>query len=167
VYKVPKWVKRLEDGWVVMYTEEQGPENDPYVIDLSAPYDCDVDHPAEPLTPWFRRTMCAEASKYTILRNEVVALYNWGHLAEVERYRSLSQQMATLSDRIENLSQDLESLRLLCDLSESRLSLACTQAKVGHLEGRYHLYPVSRPLGWKRGKKVGLKEPSLLREQED
>ena len=150
-----------------MYTEEQGPENDPYVIELSAPYNCDVDHPAEPLAPWFRRTVCAEASKYTILRNEVVSLFDWGHLAEVERYHSLSQQMATLGDRIENLTQDLESLHLLRDLSESRLSLARTQAKVGHLKGRYHPYPASRPLGWKRGKKVGLKEPSLLREQDD
>ena len=162
VYKVAKWVKRLEDGRVAMYHTEMSTEEDPYIVDLMAPYDCDSDSPTEPIAPWFCRLMCVEASKYNILRNEVAKLFDWGHLAEVERYRKLSTQIAVNNDHIEQLTQDIESLRLQRKMCESHLCFARTQKKVGHLEGRYTPYPATQASGWHHTKK-----PSFLLEQEN
>jgi hypothetical protein len=53
LYQEAKWIHLNDDGTVSGYHSAQGPNEQPYIIDLYATPDYSVDSPLEPLPAWF------------------------------------------------------------------------------------------------------------------
>jgi hypothetical protein len=70
VFKPVKWIKKLEDGRVAGFHEQQGPNESPYIIHLYAPADTDghgKENPIKPLPTWFRTLLIRPSSDFVHL----------------------------------------------------------------------------------------------------
>ena len=97
VFKPAKWIKKLEDGWVAGFHEQQGPNESPYIIDLYAPADMDghgEENPIEPLPTWFRTLLIGPSSDFVHLQHDIADQDNWGLAREIARYHELDQEAA-------------------------------------------------------------------------
>jgi hypothetical protein len=128
VFKPAKWIKKLEDGWVTGFHEQQGPNESPYIIDLYAQADT-VGHggenPIEPLPAWFRALLIGPSSDFVHLQRDIGNLDNWGLAREIAHFRKLDQKAAELATRVEVLHKELDTTHNTRTMSEKRLVLAC------------------------------------------
>jgi hypothetical protein len=67
LYQEAKWVRLNDDGTVSGYHSTQGPNQQPYTIDLYASPDYSTDSPLEPLPAWFRHILTGPGGDLQIL----------------------------------------------------------------------------------------------------
>jgi hypothetical protein len=112
VFKPAKWVKKLEDGRVAGFHEQQGPNESPYIIDLYAQADMvghGEENPIEPLPAWFHALLIGPSSNFVHLQCDIGDLDDWGLAREIAHFRELDQEAAKLATRVEVLHEELDA----------------------------------------------------------
>jgi hypothetical protein len=135
-----KWIKQLDDGRIAGYSDRDGPSDAPFCTDLYALPDYDTDKPYEPLPCWLRSALVGSQANFHTLRSKVADLDNWHLLAEVCRFRELTEHIRDTRERIEVMEAELRGMGEARDLCEGRLESARLHDKI---EGVRNL--VSRP----------------------
>jgi len=96
-----KWIKQLDDGRIVGYSEHDGTGDLPYVKEIyAAPQDSVLD-PPEVLPFWVRETLQGTAIQYQELQRAVRDLDDWGLYTEVLRYRQLDEDILSLKAQLD------------------------------------------------------------------
>ena len=137
VFKSAKWIKKLKDGRVAGFHEQQGPNESPYIIDLYAQADMvghGEENPIEPLPTWFRALLIGPSSDFVHLQRDIGDLDDWGLAREIACFRELDQEAAELAARVEVLHEELDATHDTQTMSEKRLVLAHASQKAARLE---------------------------------
>ena len=112
VFKLAKWIKKLEDGRVAGFHEQQGPNESPYIIDLYMQADTvghGEENPIELLPTWFHALLIGPGSDFVHLQHDIGDLDDWGLAREIARFRELDQEAAELATRVEVLHEELDA----------------------------------------------------------
>jgi hypothetical protein len=139
-YKTAKWVKHLNNGRIVVFHDDQGPKDTPYVANLFTPTSYSEEHPLKPMEPWLRRILAGTPTNYSILLEEVDKLWKWGYRAEVERYWKLDGECRATTNRLELLCSNFDGLQERHHQCEGCLVASRLQDKVTHIANRFSPY---------------------------
>jgi hypothetical protein len=71
LYQEAKWICLNDDGTVLGYTATQGPNEQPYIIDLYAAPNNSVNLPIDTLPPWFHHMLTGPGGNFHILQTMV------------------------------------------------------------------------------------------------
>jgi hypothetical protein len=134
LYQEAKWIRLNDDGTVSGYHSSQGPNEQPYIIDLYAAPSYSIDSPLEPLLAWFRHMLTGPGSDFQILQEAVADTGDWGFAREVARYRQLNDDITAVAVKIEEYQWDLDAARAQLGSCESRLMLAWATERVMTLQ---------------------------------
>ena len=137
VFKPAKWMKKLEDGKVARFHEQQGPNESPYVINLYAQADMvghGKENPIKLLPAWFRTLLIGPSSDFVHLQCNISDLDDWGLAMEITRFCELDQEATKLAAQVDVLHEELNATRDARTMSEKRLVLARASQKVAQLE---------------------------------
>jgi hypothetical protein len=149
LYQEAKWVRLNDDGTVSGYHSTQGPNQQPYTIDLYALPDYSSDSPLEPLPAWFRHILTGPRGDFQILQQAVADMDDWGFTREVACYRELDHDIAAVAIKIEEYQCNLDAARARLGNCESRLMLARAAERVSVLENVPRKVGALRS-GWKK-----------------
>ena len=97
------FIKQLDDGRVAGLHGLAKGEEDARIIELYASPDYSSDKPLEPLPTWLCRRLWGDHATYSILKDAINDLNDWGLLADVHRYRQFDQDNAYLVQKLELL----------------------------------------------------------------
>ena len=89
------FIKQLDDGRVAGLSAMARGKHDACIINLFTTLTLD-EQPLEPLPHWFRAHLWGNDTDFHPLRKAVIALDNWGILAEIQQYRVLDREVAAL-----------------------------------------------------------------------
>ena len=132
VLKPAKWIKKLEDGRVARFHEQQGPNEAPYIIDLYVQADTighGKENPIEPLPAWFRALLIGPSSNFMHLQCDIGDLDDWGLAREIAHFHELDQEATELAARVDVLHEELDATHDTRTMSEKRLVLARVSQK--------------------------------------
>jgi hypothetical protein len=113
MYRPAKYIKQLKGGWVMGYSEEDGPNSTPHVIEIFAsPTHEGVNHnePTKPMPAWFRQLLARHAALYATLQKAVLDLDNWGLYADITCHRSIDIKLGTILRQIKQLQLNADNL---------------------------------------------------------
>ena len=127
------WVKLLPDGRCAGLLKDDGPEAVPYIADLFAQADYNPSDPDLPLPCWLLQLLAGAPTYYQVIRQEVEKIGDWAIIAEVTRYRNLTDHIKTKQAQIMQMEKDLKVLDEQRDLCEARLARTCFEDKVSVL----------------------------------
>ncbi len=95
-----KWIKQIDDGCIVGYSEHNRTGDLPYVKEIyAAPQDSALDLP-EVLPHWIQETLQGASIQYQEFRQAVQDLNDWGLYAEVLRYQQLDEDILSLKAQL-------------------------------------------------------------------
>jgi len=148
-----KWIKLNDDGTASDYTNTDGPNTMPHIIDLYAqPNDqYDDEGEAKPtlnIPMWFRHLLVGPTADFQLLHNALVIHDNWGLTHKVHCYHDLDNEFADLCVRLEHLQVKLDTVQQACHSCESHLQLAHAPKQVEKLKNILHKAQASRT-AWK------------------
>ena len=92
-----------------MMALSQGPNEQPYIIDLYAAPDYSVDSPLEPLLAWFCHMLTGPGGNFQILQDAVADTGDWGFTQEVARYHQLDDDITAVAIKLRCHRRDDES----------------------------------------------------------
>jgi hypothetical protein len=121
VFKPARWIKKLEDGRVAGFHEQQGPNESPHIIDLYAQADTvghGEENPIEPLPTWFHALLIRPSSDFMHLQCNISDLDDWGLAREIARFHKLNQEAAEIATQVEVLHEELNATRNAQTMSE-------------------------------------------------
>jgi hypothetical protein len=124
LYQEAKWIHLNDNGTVSGYHSTQGPNQQPYIIDLYAAPDYSVDSPLEPLPAWFQHMLTGPGADFQILQQAVANTGDWGFAQEVARYHQLNDDVTMVAIKIEEYQRDLDTACARLGACESCLMLA-------------------------------------------
>jgi hypothetical protein len=149
LYQEAKWVRLNDDGTVSGYHSAQGPNQQPYIIDLYAAPGYSVDSPLEPLPAWFRHMLTGPGADFQILQQAVADTGDWGFAREIARYRQIDDDITAVAVKIEEYQRDLDAAHARLGSCESHLMLARAAERVTVLENVPRKMGALRS-GWKK-----------------
>jgi hypothetical protein len=149
LYQEAKWIRLNDDGTVSGYHSTQGPNQQPYTIDLYASPDFSADSPLKPLPAWFRHILTGPGGNFQILQQAVADTEDWGFAREVARYQELDNDIAAVAVKIEEYQRDLDATRARLGSCESQLMLARAAERVSVLQNVPRKVGALRS-GWKK-----------------
>ena len=152
------FIKQLDDGRVAGLHSLAKGEEEAQIIELYASPDYSSDKPLEPLPTWLCHRLWGDHTTYSILKDAVNDLDDWGLLADVHQYRQFDQDNAYLVQKLELLEVERESVVKNRALIEDHLVHAQLSKKVKHLTLRSPAGTIQ--LAWKR--RSLLKSPRLF-----
>jgi hypothetical protein len=104
MYRPAKYIKQLEGGWVARYSEEDGPNSTPHIIEIfTSPTHEGINHddPSKPMPAWFHNLLCGHAAAYGTLQKAVIDLDNWGLYADITCHHVVDIELGTILRQIE------------------------------------------------------------------
>jgi hypothetical protein len=134
LYQEAKWVRLNDNGTVSGYHSGQGPNEQPYIIDLYAAPNYSVDSPLKPLPVWFWHMLTGPGSDFQILQEAVADTGDWGFTWEVSRYHQLDDDITVVAIKIEEYQHDLDAAHARLGSCESWLMLAQATERVTTLQ---------------------------------
>jgi hypothetical protein len=134
LYQEAKWIRLNDDGTISGYHASQGPNEQPYIIDLYATPDYSIDSPLEPLPAWFRHMLTGPGGDFQILQEAVADTGDWGFAQEIYHYWQLDNDITAVAIKIEEYQRDLDAARARLASCESRLMLARAVERVTTLQ---------------------------------
>jgi hypothetical protein len=149
LYQEAKWIRLNDDGTVSGYHSTQGPNKQPYIIDLYATPDYSVDSPLEPLPAWFRHMLTSPGGDFQILQDVVADTRDWGYAREIACYRELDYDILAVAVKIKEYQCDLDAAHAHFGSCESQLMLAWAAERVTTLQNVLRKLGVLRS-GWKK-----------------
>ena len=105
--QLAKWVRRLPDGRALLYTEDDGPGDQPYAIKLFAALDLSDNTPAQSLPQWLLDALTGPSAAFHTICAAANATLDWGLYAELLRYWDLDQKAKAINDSISNLEAEV------------------------------------------------------------
>ena len=99
LYRPAKWIKRVEAGKVAGYADVQGPHNAPYITEIYAFPDFNVEMPCKSITPWFRNMLKGNVLQFAMLLKAVEELEDWRISTDVRHYREFDDQVIYLRNQ--------------------------------------------------------------------
>ena len=115
------FIKQLDDGRVAGLHSLAKGEEEACIIELYASPNYTSDKPLEPLPTWLRRHLWGDRATYSILKDAINDLDDWGLLANIHQYQQLDQDNAYLVQKLELLEAERESVIKNQALIEDRL----------------------------------------------
>jgi hypothetical protein len=149
LYQPAKWIKLNNDGTISGYFNAQGPNEQPYVINLFSQADISTNSPIKTLLNWFRHMLTGPGGNFQILQTIVAKTDDWGLAREIARYHELNNNITMLAVKLKAYQQDINTTRANLMGCESCLMLACTTKWVSTLQNMVCKLGAIR-LGWKR-----------------
>ena len=89
------FIKQVDDGRVAGLSAVARGEHDAHIIDLFTALALD-EQPLEPLPHWFHAHLWGDTTDFHPLHKAIIALDDWGILAEVQQYQVLDREVAML-----------------------------------------------------------------------
>ena len=127
------WVKQLPDGRCAGLLKDDGPDAVPYIADLYAQPDYDLNQPVLPLPCWLFQLLSGAPTYFQVVCQEVERVGDWVITAEVMRYRNLTNHIKTKQAQIVQMERDLKVLDEQRDLCEACLARTRFKDKVSVL----------------------------------
>jgi hypothetical protein len=124
LYQEAKWIRLNNDGTVSGYTVKQGPNQQPYIIDLYATPNNSVDSPIIALPAWFQHMLTGPGGDFHILQTTMADTDDWGLVREITCYREIDDDITHLAVKVEEYQWDLEVAQANLTSCESCLMLA-------------------------------------------
>src|SRR5258708_7700421 len=75
--QLAKWVRRLPDGWALLYAEDDGPGDQPYAVELFAELDISDETPPQSLPRWLLDALVGPSAPFHTVRAAEATL-DWG-----------------------------------------------------------------------------------------
>jgi len=133
LYRPTKWIKMADEGVVLVYTKEQGPKSNPYLVPIhTAPIFSS--EPIDPIPQWLHQLLIGQSAIFYMLVNATQKLDNWGIAANITCYREYNNEMADINARIKQLQAEVDLVRLAKLLCEGRLKAARAPKQLAHME---------------------------------
>jgi len=134
-----KWIKLNNDSTASSYTDTDGPNTMPHIINLYAQADDQYDEegeakPALNILMWFCHLLVGPTADFQLLHNALVIHNNWGLTCKVHHYHDLDNEFADLCVRLEHLQVKLDAMQQARHSCESRLQLARAPEQVEKLK---------------------------------
>src|SRR5229473_2981257 len=76
--QLAKWVQCLPDGRALLYTENDGPRDQPYAIELFAALDLSDETPTQSLPRWLLDALTGPSAAFHTIRAATEATLDWG-----------------------------------------------------------------------------------------
>ena len=127
------WVKQLPDGQCAGLLKDDGPDAVPYIADLYAQPDYDLNEPVLPLPCWILQLLSGTPTYFQVVHQEVERVGDWAITAEVMHYRNLTDHIKTKQVQVIQMEKDLKVLDEQCDLCKVRLARTRFEDKVSVL----------------------------------
>jgi len=83
-----------DQGMVLAYTEEQGPESGPYLVPIHAA-PIFSSEPIDPIPQWLHQLLIGQSAIFHMLVNAAKKLDDWGVAADITRYWSTTTRWLT------------------------------------------------------------------------
>jgi hypothetical protein len=106
LYQEAKWIRLNDNGTVLGYSSTQGPNEQPYIIDLYAEADTSTNSPIETLPVWFQHMLTGPSSDFQILQMMVADTNNWGLAREITQYHEIDDDIMALVVKLEGYQCD-------------------------------------------------------------
>ena len=147
-----KWIKQLNDGHVMGYSEHNGTGDLPYVKEIyAAPQDSALDLP-EVLPHWIQETLQGASIQYQEFRQAVRDLDDWGLYAKVLCYCQLNEDILSLKAQLNLNHASLAATQNSRLQSVTWLEVAQLPKWVSHLGAPVQTSPNIPVQGaWKKG----------------
>jgi len=150
LFRPAYWIKQLDDGKVAMLDKE-GDHSNPYVTNIYSAPRFDDAHPFQPIPSWFRQLLTGPSALFDQLRDAASELDDWGVLADIIRFREQDDEIALLNARLDKYQAELDAVKLVRSITQSRLEAAQIHLQLGHMEALNRGHPLHRPRnGWKK-----------------
>ena len=127
------FIKQLNDGRVAGLHSGAKGEEEAQIIELYASPDYTTDKPIKPLPSWIHHRLWGDRSLYTILKDAINNLNNWGLLANVHCYHQYNQDLSYIMQKMELLEAEGQSICKACAICEECLIGAQLVDRVKHL----------------------------------
>jgi len=108
---------------VLAYTEEQGPESDPYLVPIHAA-PIFSSEPIDPIPQWLHQLLIGQLAIFHMLVNAAKKLDDWSVAADITCYWEYNDEMANINAHIEQLQAEADSVHLAKLLCEGQLKAA-------------------------------------------
>jgi len=122
-----------DEGMVLVYTKEQGPKSDPYLVPIHAA-PIFSSEPIDPIPQWLHQLLIGQSAIFHMLVNVAKKLDDWGIAADITCYWEYNDKMADINVRIEQLQAEADLVRLTKLLCEGRLKAARMPKQLAHME---------------------------------
>jgi hypothetical protein len=124
LYQEAKWIRLNDDGTVSGYLSTQGPNEQPYIIDLYVTPNYSIDSPITALPAWFWHLLTGPGGDFHLLQTTVAKTDDWGLAQEITWYRKINDDITYLVVKVEEYQQDLEAAQANLTSCESCLMFA-------------------------------------------
>jgi hypothetical protein len=121
LYQPAKWIRLNDDGMISGYSTTQGPNKQPYIINLYAEPNHSSDTHLDTLPPWFRHLLTGPGGDFFILQNMVGNLDDWGLAHEITHYQEINNEITALAMKFQTYQWDIDAARASLMLCESHL----------------------------------------------
>jgi hypothetical protein len=91
------------------YSSTQGPNEQPYIIDLYAEANTSTDSPIKPLPAWFCHLLTSPSSNFQILQTTVADTNDWGLAHEITRLQDIDDNIMALVVKLEGYQHDIDA----------------------------------------------------------
>jgi len=117
LYCPTRWIKMADEGMVLAYTEEQGPESDLYLVPIHAA-PIFLSEPIDPIPQWLHQLLIGQSAIFHTLVNATKKLDDWGIATNVTCYQEYNDKLANINACIKQLQAEADSVqlaKLLCE----------------------------------------------------
>jgi hypothetical protein len=109
LYQEAKWIQLNDDRTISGYTAMQGPNKQPYIIDLYTTPDYSIDSPVNSLPAWFQHMLTGPSGDFYVLQMMVAKTDDWGLVQEVTHYCEIDDNVTSLAVKIEEYQCNLDA----------------------------------------------------------
>ena len=143
------FIKQLDDRQVVGLSAMARGEHDAHIIELFPAPALDK-QPLEPLPHWFCTCLWGDDTNFHPLHEAIIALNNWGILAEVQQYRVLDREVAMLQAESHLVDANLAASESAKQACKDHLVTVQVAEKVKPVGVECFKLQVAQQSGWRR-----------------
>jgi hypothetical protein len=137
------------DGTVLGYSSTQGPNEQPYIINLYTEANTSTSSPIETLPVWFQHMLTSPRGDFQILQTTVANTNDWGLAHKITCYCKIDDDITALAVKLEGYQHDIDAAWASLMSCESCLMLAYATEHVKLLQNMARK-PGAICSGWKR-----------------
>jgi hypothetical protein len=109
LYQEAKWIQLNNDGSISGYSSTQGPNKQPYIIDLYAEADNSTNSPIKTLPVWFQHMLTGPGVNFQILQMMVANTNDWGLAQEITQYWEIDDDITALTVKLKGYQCDIDA----------------------------------------------------------
>jgi hypothetical protein len=149
LYHPTKWIKLNDDRTISGYADMQGPNKQPYIIDLYTQANNSTNSPIKTLPTWSHHMLTGPRGNFQILQTTITSTKDWGLAREITQYRDLDNDITALAIKLKAYQHNINATRADLMSCKSCLMLAHAAKQVKTLQNIAHK-PEAVQSGWKR-----------------